>query len=88
MNLAETLYELSDEPIIPEENSIIIKNILNITKTYEFAEMNLSEEKLDELVENIKQEENFTSVLSNIISGLESVKSIQIAEDNDEEEYL
>lgn len=85
MNIIEEIYKLPDEPIITQENEEILEKITSITRTSQFAEMNLSEEKLDELVQSLVEQENFSQNIPHICSGLSNASSILIVEEGDED---
>lgn len=87
MSIIQKIYELPDEPIISQENEEILEKIISITRTSQFAEMNLSEEKLDELVQCLVEQENFSANIPNICNGLSNASSILIVEE-DEEDYI
>ena len=87
MNFVEELMEAEDEPIITDEDEKIFKKITSIGKVRDFTEMNLSDEKLDSLIESLEKQEEFTSEIKTILKNLEKVSSI-IMENDDEEEYI
>lgn len=88
MNVIEKLIDLPDEPIISDENEDILQKITSITRTAQFKELNLTEEKLDELVECVEEQEGFAGVVESIISSLERAPSIRIEEEIDEIDFI
>ena len=87
-SIIDDLISMADEPIITEENDEIMERLIIIERTSEFEPMGLTEEKLDELVESLGNQENFASEITSLSQGLERVQSIVLEVDNDEEDYI
>lgn len=87
-NIIKDLIEMEDEPVISEENETLLQQITSITRTAEFEPMGISEEKLDELIESLGNQETFSEEVSTLSSGLEKVKSIVLENFEDEEDYI
>ena len=82
MSIVGDLSKLRDEPIMSRQNERIFKRIIGIKRTSEFATLNLSEEKLDELYESLERQENFIERSEEITRGLEDATAITITEDD------
>jgi len=85
-NIIDDLIGMQDEPIVSEENETLLAQITSITRTSEFAPMELDDERLDGLIECLGNQENFANEVNHLAEGLERVKSIIIKDDNDEDE--
>jgi len=88
-NIIADLAMLADEPIVSDENERTLKEITAITKTAEFEPMELDDEKLDELIDCLREQEEFAKEIPTITQGLQRVPSIVLpSDDEDEEEYI
>ena len=87
-NIIDDLILMEDEPIITEENDALLSSITNIERTSEFEAMGLTEEKLDELVQCLGNQESFASELQTIAEELEKIKSIMIELNDEDEDYI
>jgi len=87
-NLIQDLVNLPDEPIVSDENESILKNITAIKKTSEFEPMDLNDERLDELIECLKEQEDFAHNIEEISKELGRVPSIIMHDDDEEDDYI
>lgn len=88
-NIIADLAMLEDEPIVSDENEKTLKEITAITRTAEFELMELNDEKLDELISCLREQEEFAKEIPSITQGLQRVPSIILpCEEEDEEDYI
>lgn len=87
-SIIEDLAGLADEPIISDENENTLRTITGIVKTSAFELLELDETKLDELIQGLKDSEEFSKEIPSITEGLEIVPSIVLADEDEEEEYI
>lgn len=76
------LLLLDHNPLIPIENEILLKKITSLKRTFAFEEMRISNEKLDELVENLKQQESFLENIDEVVRDLENIPGTIVYDDS------
>ncbi len=86
--IIQDLISMQDEPIISDENEELLQTITSISRTSEFELMGLEEEKLDELLSSLQEQENFAVEIADLSEGLERVPSIALIDDEEEEDYI
>lgn len=83
------LISLPDEPIISDADELVLRKIVGITRTSEFEDFNLNDERLDSLTESLHQQEEFAKEIPGIVKGLDNAKSIIIVtEDEEDEDFI
>jgi len=81
MKILNEINNLEEEFIVSKQDFVDFKNIINIKRSYEFETLNLSEERLDELLDLLDKHEEQEEILKDIVRDLGLVSS-SIIENN------
>jgi hypothetical protein len=88
MTKIQDIAGLAHEPLTSKRNEDLLVEISKIERTSQFSEMNLTDEELDSILEGLDSQENFVGNIDQFIVNLHDMPSIQIEEDEEEDDYL
>jgi len=79
---------LEHEPLIPDENEKLLKQITSLERTSQFDELNITEEKLDELIENLGNQEDYTEEIGTIVDDLDEIPGVSMANSDIDVDFI